>query len=364
MPIRLALIDPGEIFDHDVGIAHIDGPPFRCGLYQYERQRRQRIAPQPPRRIRIVIGIDAQFEFEAAIGIGGEIEDDGLEHRGVGHAQMIAIQRHHHRGAAGQADDAAFQIVDLHMVVGAEWLAQAEHQRRHIVLDRIAHRETQCDPDYARAAQHRPQQCRRADHVQRDNQPADHEYEADGAGNEFGQKRIRRDPAPQRAEPCNKVPDKSDAERHQDRRADQWQDFYKIGNFPGQIVERAQILANRKIALQIVLDRDHPADLTGKRLSLGYSLLCGDCARQGDDTLIRVYRHAGIGLCRPENTAQPFRDACIVAGIDLHFDGLGGRCIVRRCFGCFRRHRENSVQRRAQAGQQEKKAKPLKMHRR
>ena len=71
----------------------------------------------------IVIGIDAEFEFEAAFRVAGIVEDDGLEDGRVGDAQMIAVERHQDCGARSQPDDLSLMLIDEDMVVGAKGLA-------------------------------------------------------------------------------------------------------------------------------------------------------------------------------------------------------------------------------------------------
>ena len=71
---------------------------------------------------------------------------------------MITLQRHQDRRAAGQSHHAPLVALDHDMIVGAERLAQTEHQAGHVIVDRVAYRKADRDTDDAGAAQHRTQQ--------------------------------------------------------------------------------------------------------------------------------------------------------------------------------------------------------------
>ena len=83
------------------------------------------------------------------------------------------------------------------MIIGAKRLANAQHDARHIIVYRIAQGKPDCQTDYAGTAKHGAEQCRRVENVQADKYPDHDEKDADEAGNQFGQKDIRRDAFPE-----------------------------------------------------------------------------------------------------------------------------------------------------------------------
>ncbi len=154
------------------------------------------VAPKLPRSTGIIVRIDAEVEFEPALRIAGVVQDYRTKDLPVGYAKVIAVQRHQHGGPAGKADHPAFLIVDQDVVVCAKWLTQAEHERRDVILDRVAHGKSQSDADDTGAAQHGAQQRAGADDIQRYDDTQNDENEADGAGDQLRQETVGSNPVP------------------------------------------------------------------------------------------------------------------------------------------------------------------------
>jgi len=72
-----------------------------------------------------VVGIHADVELEAPLGAARVVDDHGLEHRGIGNADVVALGREQDGCARGQLDHVAQLAGDVDQVVDVERVAQA-----------------------------------------------------------------------------------------------------------------------------------------------------------------------------------------------------------------------------------------------
>ena len=164
------------------------------------------------------------------------------------------------------------------MVVRAERLTHREHQRRHIIVDRVLDGKAQRQPDHPGAAQYRAKQCGCTHDLQAQNDTARNENDPDSARHQFGQERIGRDPSPERAPPREHIAQRTDQKRHQQRNRDQRQHLDKTAQLAGDAPKRRiEIVVDRQAALKLVA-HDHHA---GQPLRNCSSLLdCGGIAHR------------------------------------------------------------------------------------
>ena len=247
---------------------------------------------------------------------------------------MIAVQRHQNGGAAGQANHAPLQIVDQHPVIGAEGLAQAQHQAGDVVLDGVAHGETQRDADHARTAQHRPQKRARPDHVERDDETADDEDETDRARDQFREEGVGRDAVPKARQPGDEIPHRSDDESDDDRQSEKREQRDEMIDPVLKAGEAARAV-HGKIALDRVFDSNDAGNTPDDGFGARDILLRGYGARQRDDALLHVDTDIFKGGQFAENAANAIGDARIAARFLRIVDDLFGRR-ARRRFGRFR----------------------------
>jgi hypothetical protein len=123
-------------------------------------------------------GVDPQKEGEASLVVAAVVDDLGLEDGRVGQADVIAVQAQQDRGAAGQADDVAKFALDLDEVLGAERLADRQHDRGDEVFHRVAHSETDGEADDPRRPQDCAQKCGEVQQVKRQDDAHNHESPA------------------------------------------------------------------------------------------------------------------------------------------------------------------------------------------
>ena len=223
---------------------------------------------------------------------------------------MVAVQRQQDRRARGQPDHAAHVPLDLDQVVRPERLAQAQHDRGHEVLDRVADRETDRQTHDPGRAKDGPEQSRRAQKIQRNHDTDDGAGDAEGLAVDTRDEGIRRDPVP---EPQARQQDaEGDDHRERARGKDEQgqagdelfeacaEAFHGRVELLGYVVRRGKRVVDRHDTFETLGDcRDLPADDRVR-----------DIARQPDHT--GLHRHGDpLVFERAQNGAQPFGNGLI-----------------------------------------------------
>ena len=244
------------------------------------------------------------------------------------------------------------------MVVGAERLAQAQHQRCDVVLHRVAHREAQRDADDPRTPQHRAQQRGRPDDVERDDRGEDHRDETDRARHQIGEEIVGSEQPPDELERGEQIAHDHDREADQQRHPDQRQHVRRLAHPVHQRGHDIRRPAQRGVARDFVLHRgDIEARGDGARFL--YRLLAGRGAGQPHDAFVDVYLDGGKAGNLRVDVAQAVGDARIGLWIALvrqrvnrsgHRSGLCLRRFIRRERGQRRRCRQRD-ERYAEGGQ-------------
>ncbi len=182
-----------------------------------------------------------------------------------------------------------------------------------------------------------PKQGARPDHVERDNQRQYDEDEADCRRDQLGEERVGHHPPPETAEPGDQIAECADSQRHQQRRTGQRQHLHEVGGTVLQAAQRAQVLAQRHVALQIVLHDNHALHAARQLFGLRHIVIGRHHARQRDDALLN--RDLGLRHCieRAEDAANALFDARIRTVVLRIVDDLLRRCRFRR-IGSIGRH--------------------------
>ena len=229
--------------------------------------------------------------------------------------------------------------------------AQRQQKRGDVILDRVAHGETQRDTDDARAAKHRAQQRCRPDHVERDHQADDREAEPDRAGDQFRKEAVRRDPVPQPPEPGDQIAEKGDrqpyAEGHPDQREHADQRIPAVGERQYPRATRRE----RQVPFEPVFDRDDAGDAIDDGFGARNVVRLGHRARQRNHAFIDLDLDRAEGGQLGKDPCDTFGNTPVVARFLRRRDRLDGG----RRFGRFGGHLELGRQRhRPQQGRQGK----------
>ena len=311
--IGAGLIHPPREAQRHPGIAHCLDPGVGRWRLKREVERGERPQTGLARRGEVGRGVEAEVEGEAPLGVQGIVADLALEHGGVRDADMVAIQRHQHRGARGQPHHPSDIPADLHEVVGAEGLAQAQHDAGDEVLDRVAHPEADRETDDPRRAEDRAEQRRRADHVERDDKGGEQEDDAHDLAVDLADEGVRGDPPPGQA--CAGHDHAERRDQHEEKQPHQ-QERDEGGELrqpqPQPLDHRGEAQRNVGRGLDMVRDGDDaldPADQLGQRLGIG---LPRDLAVEPDDAGLHPRVDIGIGRYGAEDTLDPRLDGCVV----------------------------------------------------
>ena len=180
--IGFTLIDPGIERQHDIGVAHRVDQRVGLGVLQDEIELADGIQSGFHTGYGVIFGIDAEFELKAPFRVGRVIEDDAFEHRRIGDAHVVTVEGHQDGRARSKAHDDAFKVIDHHVVLGPKRLAQAEHHAGNIVLHRVAHGKADGQTDHPGTAENGGNNRRRAEQIERQNNPQQQNDHAGGLG--------------------------------------------------------------------------------------------------------------------------------------------------------------------------------------
>src|SRR5690606_30383303 len=143
--------DGGRLLQHTVHLLH---------CVQRYRQRAGYVGLDP----------DSYLEIEPTLRRVCVVDDLGLVDDRIGDPHLIAIPGGDNRRARVQRGNAAFDPFDDDGVVRREWPAQAQQYAGYVVLQGVAHRETDRQAQHTGGAENRPDKRRGPENVHRQDQ--------------------------------------------------------------------------------------------------------------------------------------------------------------------------------------------------
>ena len=248
--------------DHDARIAErFDGRDGRR-VVEHTVHPRQCLRAESLHCREVLFGSDADVEVEPPARVPRVVDDHTLVDHRVRDANVIPVDGHQHRGARGEAEDAALTALDEDEVILAEGLAQAEQQTGDVVLDGVAQREAEREPEDAGRAQHGSHQRGRVEEIERDDDADDQQRRAHHVLQQFGEEAIVRD-AQKRGVPTADDPAEQPERRHDQRcDAEQWQERQQVPAAFGEPIEHA-----RAVGRKHVLGRAAPRPANSRHIS-------------------------------------------------------------------------------------------------